>query len=306
MNINEPLKENATTFKYLVANETDALWGLTITTAGYHRLTHPEAYPLREHPSRYYFDPQKGRVLNEYQLIYITRGGGTFKSKRSGTVAVREGDLFILFPGEWHSYKPVTETGWDEYWVGFKGGVMDNLVKNGFFSPNTPCFYIGISEELVHLYNRIIEAAGSEHASFQPFMAGMVSHMLSLIHTSHRNRQFADKEIITRINKAKVIMQEEALTDITPEDIARRLSLSYSWFRRAFKEYTGFSPAKYMNELKLQRAKALLVTTNKSVKEISISLSFDNVEYFSTFFKKMTGRTPVEFRAYSTKFTEKA
>ena len=56
--------------------------------------------------------------------------------------------------------------------------------------------------------------------------------------------------------------------NVNPEELAMRLNISYSWFRRVFKEYTGYAPAKYFQELKLRKAKQLLVGTSQSVKEI--------------------------------------
>ncbi len=69
-----------------------------------------------------------------------------------------------------------------------------------------------------------------------------------------------------------------------------------SHYNREFKEFTGTSPSQYMLELKLNVAKLLLSTTAQSVKNISYSLNFENPEYFSVFFKKRTGITPIEYR----------
>ena len=42
-----------------------------------------------------------------------------------------------------------------------------------------------------------------------------------------------------------------------------KLNISYSWFRKVFKDYTGYAPAKYFQELKLRKAKQLLVGTSQ-------------------------------------------
>lgn len=287
---------NTSYFKYPVINENDLDWGLAVAAIGYHRMQRVLTYPPTEHPTEYFFDSTKGRVLNEYQLLYITRGRGTFQSTHTPETVIKEGSMVLLHPGEWHTYRPNTKTGWDEYWIGFKGPLIDGLVKNGFIKMTHPIYQIGINEEIVSFYNRALEIATEEKAGFQQYLGGIVYHILSKLQYTLRNQQFSDKEIIHRINKAKIIMQENIFSNISPEEIASQLNLSYSWFRRAFKEYTGFSPAKYISVLKLQKAKTMLVSTQKSIKEISISLSFDNVEYFSTFFKKMTGKTPMAYR----------
>ncbi len=72
--------------------------------------------------------------------------------------------------------------------------------------------------------------------------------------------------------------------------------MSYSWFRKMFKQYTGLSPAQYQLWVKLQKAKALLIGSSKNIKEIAFLLEFESSNYFTVFFKQKTGMTPVEFR----------
>ncbi len=48
---------------------------------------------------------------------------------------IKAGDIFLLFPGEWHSYHPSGTKGWKSYWIGFKGKNIDDRVKAGFLSP---------------------------------------------------------------------------------------------------------------------------------------------------------------------------
>jgi AraC-like DNA-binding protein len=96
-----------------------------------------------------------------------------------------------------------------------------------------------------------------------------------------------------------VMMREDVYKNITAEDIAKNLGISYSGFRRAFKELTGTSPSKYMMELKLNKAKLLLYNTALPIKEISYSLNFENPDYFPIFFKKRTGKTPSEYRSFA-------
>ena len=54
--------------KYLAINPTDLVWGLAINSVGRQNIAENEVYPPQEHPTRYLFNTQKGRILNEYQL----------------------------------------------------------------------------------------------------------------------------------------------------------------------------------------------------------------------------------------------
>ena len=65
-------------FKYLIVNDMDRKFGLWVNTVGYQSIPPDSPYPLKEHPSGYFFNAEKGRVLREYQLVYITKGRGLF------------------------------------------------------------------------------------------------------------------------------------------------------------------------------------------------------------------------------------
>jgi len=282
---------------YLITSEEDELWGLTVTTVGHQKISETEAYPPNNHPSEYYFDVAKGRILNEYQLLYITDGNGVFTyGNDKQSCFITEGKMFFLMPGVWHTYKPMENSGWNEYWIGFKGNIINNIVHEGFFLNRAPVFSIGHNERIIDLYLKAIEIANEERAGFQQALAGIVMHILGLMYYRDKTRDFEDEELIGKINKAKVVMRESVYKELCGEDVARMLNISYSRFRKAFKEYTGTSPTKYMLELKLNEAKLLISTTSQSIKQISYSLNPENPDYFPIFFKKRTGLTPIEYR----------
>jgi AraC-like DNA-binding protein len=98
------------------------------------------------------------------------------------------------------------------------------------------------------------------------------------------------------ISRARLRIRESLESDLTIQKVAEDLGVSYSNFRKLFKEFTGISPATYQQDLRLQRAKELLSTTNMSIKEIAYRLNFESPDYFSAKFKIKTGRRPSELR----------
>ena len=121
-------------FKYLIVNDMDRKFGLWVNTVGYQSIPPDSPYPLKEHPSGYYFNAEKGRVLREYQLVYITKGRGLFSSDSTPERQVCKGRLMVLFPGQWHTYYPLRQTGWTEYYIGFEGPAIDTIVGDAFLS----------------------------------------------------------------------------------------------------------------------------------------------------------------------------
>ena len=237
-------------------------------------------------------------TLRKYQLVYITKGRGLFSSETTPEKQVCKGRLMVLFPGQWHTYHPYQQTGWNEYYIGFEGPVIDDLMKGGFLSQENQVLEVGLNEELVSLFSRALEIAEADKISSQQYLAGIVLHMVGMILSISKNKIFELGDVDQKIEQAKIIMNENVFKDIDPEELAMKLNISYSWFRKVFKDYTGYAPAKYFQELKLRKAKQLLVGTSQSVKEISFMLDYKSTEHFFSLFKKRTGFTPLEYRSF--------
>lgn len=283
--------------KYMLASERDALWGLTVSTVGYEEIAPGDSYPTRGHADGYYFNLDQGRELNEYQLLYITEGEGTFHSRTIREARLCEGDLFLLFPGEWHSYHPNSKAGWKSYWIGFKGQNMDDRVRAGFLSPQKPIYHVGFSDAIVRLYKNAYDAALEEAAYSQQLMAGLVNLLIGMMYSKERNIQLSRNQAhVDMISRARLRIREALESNLTIQQVAEEMGVSYSNFRKLFKEYTGISPAIYQQDLRLQRAKELLSTTDLSIKEIAYRLNFESPDYFSAKFKIKTGRRPTELR----------
>jgi len=285
-----------TNIRYLPVHENDEKWSLMVKTAGFQSIAPNSIYPTQGHSQDYIFNYQIGRVLDEFQMIYITKGSGTFESASCKNVAIGEGTVFFLFPGEWHRFKPEQLTGWDSYWVGFKGKFAENLVANGYLSVNKPVVKVGYNEEIVSLYQRILEAGNEERSGYQQYISGIVIHLLGYVYYRAKDSHYEDKSIVQKIDKARVLIREQINFNISPEMIAQELIMTYSWFRRLFKQYTGLAPAQYIAQLRLQRAKELLSTSAKSIKEIAVEMNYESVDYFSTQFRRQTKMTPTQYR----------
>ena len=283
--------------KYIPQNQRDELWGLTVCSVGYQSVGPGEEYPPQGHNQEYMFSPATGRTLPEYQLLYIVDGEGRLDTMHGGRHRIEAGDMFLLFPGEWHTYMPERGTGWKEYWIGFSGINIDNRVKAGFFSADRPLYHIGYDEIMVELYNEAIRTAARQEPYFQQLLAGIVNHLLGLMFMTGSNRMLRHgNDAGALIDRAKAFLQDSVEKDISMPEVAGHLNISYTGFRRLFKEYTGQSPAQYFINLKIHRAKEMLRGTGIPIQEISYILHFETPEHFSSMFRKRTGLSPTQFR----------
>ena len=295
MELETQFMSNESFVKYLHAGALDKEWGLFLTGAGYAQIPATSVYPPNVHPSGYFFTWEKGRVLQEYQINYITEGSGIFETS-TDQFQVVPGSMLILRPGMWHRYKPDSNTGWNEHYIGFNGDFCSHLFNEGFFQPGKPVLYVGFQESLLKLFLEIIQLVKDEKTGHQQVAAGNTILILSKILSVVRNQEFAGKSIERTIRKACLYFRENLNTNVNIEELANELNVGYSYFRQMFRKYTGISPTQYHLSLRIQKAKDLLVSTDQSFKEIAIDLGFESYFYFSRIFKDKTGKSPMEFR----------
>ena len=283
-------------YKYLPVSKEDESWGLTVLNVGCTHVEPSNEYPSKQHPQHHNFNWNNGRVLQEYQVIYITNGQGIFESRSQERTCVKAGTIIFLFPDEWHKYKPDENIGWNEYWIGIKGPIVENLLVSGYIRPENACIYIGFHGDILSMFNVIIEHARSENPGYQPLISGAALHLLGAVHAVSRQNSLESFGVDNIISKAQLLFRANIKNVYSPEQAAQELQVGYSWFRKHFKSYTGLSPGQYYLQLKIEEAKNQLAITNSSVKSVAYNLNFDTVFYFSKIFKEKTGQTPTEYR----------
>lgn len=284
-------------YKYLPVSQQDENWGLHVLDAGCSRILPGQQYPSPDHPSHHYFNWAGGRVMREYQLVYITKGSGYFESTHCKEKKIIEGTVFMLFPDEWHRFKPDPETGWDEFWVGFEGSIIKDIIQNHFFSPPDPVLSIGMQDSILGIFTAIIDATKKEKAGYQPYISGAVLHLVGNVYTLVKQQSiFTDDLSEQIISKAKLLLRAGINDKISIEELAGELQVSYSWFRKTFKANTGMAPGQYLLQLRVEQAKLLLADHSRSIKSIADELNFESSFYFSSLFKTKIGVSPAQYR----------
>jgi AraC-like DNA-binding protein len=290
-----------TFYRYFPVAERDRDWGLYVSTVGESRIGPGSAYPPGGHPKSYDFRASAGRHLHEYQIIYISAGEGWFKSAASGRVKVEAGTVILLFPEVWHSYAPTEVVGWNEHWVGFNGDIARRMVRKGFFTPEHPILRAGEEARLLDLFNDVLEATRGNHPALQQLLAGVVVRMLALLYSVQQSRLAGDDPGLQTIHQAVTRMRDNPETPLNIPALSQELKVSYRWFRRAFAHHTGLSPHQYFLDVRLARARDLLVQTSLSTKEIASRVGFEDAQYFCRLFHKKVGFAPGIWRTRAQK-----
>lgn len=253
-------------------------------------------YPDSQHPDSHVFAWDKGRNLKEYQILYIYKGAGLFETDGLPERRIEAGTVILLYPGVWHRYKPIENTGWEEYWIGFSGSYTQYLLEQECFNPQNPIIQIGFNEEFLAAFERLLEVVENRDAAHQKLASFLLIQLLGIIYTSvlYANRHISRKErVIAEVKKG---INEIWYQNIDFEHLADQFNVSYAWLRKAFKEQTGTSLNQYHLGLKLRKAESMIHGSNHSLAEISALCGFESVHYFSRIFKQKTGLNPSTFR----------
>ncbi|HEX8606905.1 MAG TPA: helix-turn-helix domain-containing protein [Pseudoduganella sp.] len=99
-----------------------------------------------------------------------------------------------------------------------------------------------------------------------------------------------------KLSEAVTLMEANIEEPLSTDDIANLVGLSRRQLERLFKQYLGSLPSRYYLELRLQRARQLLLETNHSIVQVGLMCGFSSGSHFSTAFGALFGNTPREER----------
>lgn len=105
-----------------------------------------------------------------------------------------------------------------------------------------------------------------------------------------------DTKTDERLLRAKKFVCDNLHMPLSCEDIANYCHLSSRQLRRLFETHEHKPLLQYIHDKKIEKAQELLLDTEKKLSDISSLVGFSNEHYFNSFFKKMTGITPGDYR----------
>jgi AraC-like DNA-binding protein len=125
----------------------------------------------------------------------------------------------------------------------------------------------------------------------------MLYHMELFSHSRHVSRSRSHNINMKKVMKAKAIIDSNVSARFKLSELAEVAGLSPNFFCRIYKEIIGETPINYINKCRINMAKRMLLETDLPIKQIAYECGYENETYFFTLFKKLTGISPMEYRA---------
>ena len=240
------------------------------------------------------------RTSDFYQLVYLVQGEGFFESRSFHRKDIQAGHAFILFPGEWHYYRPAVEENWKEYWIIFTGGIIQSLRQQKLLNPEEPLFFVGKDRILSGLFKECL-AQGKQQTEAGREKSGIcLLQILSrvLMNRTKSPEQFGDQMVTDVMNRIR--SNPAGVWDF--KNLAEKAGISYSWLRQRFYKVNGIPLGQYLNRERIWFACDLLAK-GKSIKEVCWEVGMEDQYYFSRLFKKIMGTSPLQFERRHLKST---
>ena len=98
------------------------------------------------------------------------------------------------------------------------------------------------------------------------------------------------------IEKAQEYIKEHIAENLSLDDTAQAVNVSSFYLSKLFKEERGENYITFITDMRMQKARELLRNPRASIKEVSISVCYNDQNYFSRIFRSKFGMTPTEFR----------
>ena len=147
---------------------------------------------------------------------------------------------------------------------------------------------LGLGEEFTHVSQRIMNCLRLRQ--IVEIMEEFVQQLVDLI-SGYRLRSLRHN-----VEKAIEYIHEHYCERIYLDDLANHVNLSKHYLCYLFKKETGTTITNYINDLRIEKAKQLLLDGEYAVKELYHRLGFRDQQYFSKTFKRIVGKTVTEYK----------
>jgi AraC-like DNA-binding protein len=287
------MPRKADLFAYLTGKSAEH-WGVELTTVGHQHAAPRTQYPPPGHPRTHAFAWKDGRELNEYHLVYVLSGAGCFETRRQ-TLEVAAGDLILIYKSDWHRYRPREETGWEAYWVGFKGRYIEKTICGKVFTRRRSTVQsLGYRLELVKLFDQLIDLSRRETPLFKAVSLGCLLQILAHATTAPNEARAPARHVA---DSAITLIRRNLFAKVDFHELASSLGISYSRFRSSFKNATGTAPHQFLLNERIACAQRLLRNPGIEIKTVGYKTGFRSAAYFCRIFRRKTGITPSAERA---------
>lgn len=233
---------------------------------------------------RRYVGPHTGDVSTRHpfwELAYVSRGQGWLFAPDRRELC--PGSVSLLPPGLEH--REQADTRMEITWIGLSGLRLNALPKT---------LLLGRWPEIEPQVENLWLLAEHARGKVGPELDGLAAALLARV---RRLAAETPDPASRQIEQAAEWLHKHFAQPISISELAERFGYSEGYFYRAFRRYTGQSPAAYLTQIRLQHAMQIMRHTTLTLDRIARVVGYRDPLYFSRLFRKLHGCAPSVWRS---------
>ena len=231
------------------------------------------------HPDRCSWGP---RVIEDHEFILQVRGSGKYTSEDT-SLTILEKELLLIPPGPRHTYACAAEGNPAISCLHFSApGIPDGR----------PVRFDVRDDFVIHdLFRRCADEFVRQEKYYDRVMDRMLGEIWIRL---YRSRLQAPERYPVQVRKARDYIRSRSNQPLTRSMIARTAGVTPEYLNYLFRRYCDDTPLQYLTRIRMNRAKALLLSA-RNVSQTAYAVGYEDPLYFSRVFKKNTGVSPTEY-----------
>ena len=240
-----------------------------------------------------YYTIRKGK--RDFLLVFTLSGKGGLEYQEK-TFELTENKCVIVDCRE-RSYFFSKSDRWMYYWMHFNGSAVKGMLENILAAEEFPINVKNpslIEEEMLRIFSHSktsdIESCLTISQSISNILSALILNNTASTEGGKSNNY--DREI----TKVCEYIDNNYAQRITVEDMHQVAHMSKYYFIRVFKKYVGLPPYEYLQTIRVNKAKHLLLFSSQSISDIASQTGFADTNGFIKAFKEKVGETPLQYR----------
>ncbi len=236
------------------------------------------------------------------EICYLERGQQTYVVGQQRFDLIG-GDVFLTFPNEPHGTGSAPEGKGALFWM-----ILDVSAPQRRFLSLPPAMARRLIDSLLNVPSRHFPAGPSLGKTLHRICNAydrrsdplrnvelqnlLLRFLLDVLSASRKPLS----TITPTINRVQDYIAQNIDRAFTVRQLAHYAGLSEPAFKARFKRETGIPPIDYVLRKKIDHARQVLQTTDRTITEVAMQLNFSTAQYFATVFRRYTGQSPTQFR----------
>jgi AraC family transcriptional regulator, arabinose operon regulatory protein len=239
--------------------------------------------------------PGRAASDNEVIFFYCIKGRGWCEIGGQ-RYEIMPGQLLAMPANSERSYATYGERSWSLIWIQLAEVNNSASASKPNLDPRTTSLGPYEKREMLALFQEVMQALEMPCAQRLEQVSQRTMGLLHSIISSQRESCQTETDAAGRIGRTIEYMKEHLNESLRAATLAAVANMSLPHYFAQFKRVIGSSPIDYLIKLRMEHARRLLSETSWSVKEVAVSLGYDDPLYFSRVFKSINHTAPSDFR----------